>query len=68
MARKKRHFEKPRQIWMGSTEAAQYAGVCPLTIRRWAKNGLVMMERSRHKSNAYVYRKSDIDRIIGCDS
>lgn len=48
------------------SEAAQYLGVFPLTLRNWEKKGLIKAFRTpgRHRR----FKKSELDNIIGSDT
>ena len=57
----------PRKVWLTASEAARYAGACPATIWLWGTSGKVLMKKNDSKSGrtAYLYRRSDIEKIVG---
>jgi len=50
---------KPRQKWMNVTEAADYVGVTPPTIRRWIVGG--QLEFSRQEGNRYLFSERQLN-------
>ncbi|MCP4650441.1 MAG: MerR family DNA-binding transcriptional regulator [PVC group bacterium] len=47
------------------SEAAQYLGVFPLTLRNWEKKGLLRSFRT--PGGHRRFKKSELDRIIGVE-
>lgn len=45
------------------SEAAEYLGVCPNTLRNWGRAGKI--REHRHPANGYrLYLPSDLDRML----
>jgi MerR family transcriptional regulator, copper efflux regulator len=49
--------------YMTVKEAAEYLGVCRMTLRRWDNAG--KLKAKRHPMNRYrLYKKSELDAIL----
>jgi DNA-binding transcriptional MerR regulator len=45
------------------TQAAEYLGVCPNTLRNWGASGKI--KELRHPVNGYrIYKIADLDRLL----
>ncbi len=58
--------KEPKDVMMSRQEACNYLGICPTTIWKWAKEGILTPIQSPTKQ--LKYRKSDLDRILNGES
>ncbi|SKO51951.1 Helix-turn-helix domain [Mycobacteroides abscessus subsp. bolletii] len=49
---------------LSSTEAGQLLGVTTVSVQRWARDGLIAAEKMPGKTGAYVFRRSEVERVL----
>ncbi|AON97401.1 LamD-like [Gordonia phage Nyceirae] len=48
---------------ISTLEAARVLGVVPVTVQRWARQGVIAAEKMPGKTGAYIIRRSELERF-----